>query len=320
MDTAGALLLRRLVHRLEAGGATVTTQGLESRFKTLFDAVSEEALADPAPQKKPSDPLAPVVALGKKTTEILSNAAELVAFLGVVTETLGRLVVNPRRLRLTSLVWHIVDTGWKALPILGLLSFLIGVVLAWQAADQLRPFGADRYVVNLLGISILREIGVLLTAIIVAGRSGSAFTAQIGTMKVNQEVDALQTMGLDPVETLVAPRILALVLVLPLLTFYGDLAGLAGGALMSWAALGINFSAFLAQLKSAVTTTTLWVGLVKAPMFAFVIALVGCHQGLQVSGSAESVGQRTTLSVVQAIFLVIILDAVFSIAFSIMKI
>jgi phospholipid/cholesterol/gamma-HCH transport system permease protein len=210
--------------------------------------------------------------------------------------------------------------GINALPIVGLLSFLIGVVVAFQGADQLRQFGAEIFTVNLLGVSILRELGVLLTAILIAGRSGSAFTAQIGTMKVNQEVDALQTIGLDPVEVLVVPRVLALMIMLPILVFYANLMGLLGGMVMATTVLDISLTTFLKQLQSAVNLTTFAIGMVKAPVFAFLIALVGCFEGFNVSGSAESVGQKTTASVVEGIFLVIVFDAAFSILFSILGI
>jgi phospholipid/cholesterol/gamma-HCH transport system permease protein len=206
------------------------------------------------------------------------------------------------------------------LPIVGLLSFLIGVVMAYQGADQLRRFGAEIYTVNLLGVSILRELGVLLSAIIIAGRSGSAFTAQIGTMQVNEEIDALRTLGLDPIEVLVLPRFFGLTITLPLIVFYADFMGLLGGALMSWAVLGINFPAFLSQLHSAVGMWTLWVGVIKAPFFAAIIALVGCYEGLNVTRSAESVGRLTTQAVVESIFFVIVMDAAFSIVFSVVKI
>jgi phospholipid/cholesterol/gamma-HCH transport system permease protein len=188
--------------------------------------------------------------------------------------------------------------------------------MAHQGADQLRRFGAEIFTVNLLGISILREIAILLTAIVVAGRSGSAFTAQIGTMKVNQEVDALRTLGLDPVEVLVLPRVLALILALPLLAFFADVMALAGGGLMCAASLGIAPARFLTQLGQAIGFQTFLVGISKAPVFAFVIAMVGCYEGLSVSGSAESVGRMTTRSVVVGIFLVIVFDALFSILFS----
>jgi phospholipid/cholesterol/gamma-HCH transport system permease protein len=211
-------------------------------------------------------------------------------------------------------------TGLDALPIVGLLSFLIGVVLAYQGADQLRRFGAEIYTVNLLGVAVLREMGVLLTAIIIAGRSGSAFTAQIGTMQVNEEIDALRTLGLDPIEVLVVPRILGLVLTLPLLAVYADFMGLLGGCLMSLATLNIQIPTFLDQLQGAIGLWTFWVGIIKAPIFAMVIALVGCYEGFNVERSADSVGRLTTQSVVEAIFLVIVADSAFSILFSLLKI
>jgi phospholipid/cholesterol/gamma-HCH transport system permease protein len=212
------------------------------------------------------------------------------------------------------------QTGVDALPIVGLLTFLIGVVFAYQGADQLRRFGAEIYTVNLLGISILRELGVLITAILVAGRSGSAFTAQIGTMKVNEEIDAMRTLGLDPVEVLVLPRLFAVAVTLPLLTFYANVMGLLGGAIMSYFALDIGFTTFLRQLKWFMPGWSFWVGMVKAPFFAGIIAVCGCYEGLRAARSAESVGRLTTTSVVEAIFLVIVVDAAFSIVFSVLGI
>jgi conserved hypothetical integral membrane protein len=257
---------------------------------------------------------------GRTAVQAFREGLDLLSFLGLITITFGRLILNPRRLRVRAVLFHIEQTGLNALPILGLLSFLIGVVLAFQGADQLRRFGAELFVVNLLGISILREIGILMTAIIVAGRSGSAFTAQIGTMKVNQEVDAISTLGLDVVELLVVPRALALMITLPLLAFYADIMGLFGGAVMSYATLDITFGQFIRQLHVAVTLPHFLVGLVKAPVFALVIAMVGCYEGLKVSGSAESVGTLTTKSVVESIFLVIVIDAVFSVLFSFLRV
>jgi phospholipid/cholesterol/gamma-HCH transport system permease protein len=196
------------------------------------------------------------------------------------------------------------------------MSFLIGMVLAYQGADQLARFGAQIFTVNLVGYGVLREMGILLTAILVAGRSGSAFTAQIGTMKVNEEIDAMRTIGLDPMEVLVIPRVLALMLTLPLLTFYADMLGLLGGAVIAFVELDISFLQFARQLSSGVTPWSFWIGIIKAPVFAFIIAMVGCFEGLMVTRSAESVGRRTTAAVVEAIFLVIVLDALASILFS----
>lgn len=317
LDTVGAYLLTRLADRLRAEGHSVAIDGVRPEHAALLDAVREAGQAPAAAISRCHTPIIDmVVRTGRTTVEAGREALDLISFLGLVTITFARLIVKPSRLRLTSVLFHIEQTGLNALPILGLLSFLIGVVLAFQGADQLKRFGAELYVVNLLGVSVLREIGVLMTAIIVAGRSGSAFTAQIGTMKVNQEVDAIGTMGLDPIELLVVPRALALMVSLPLLVFYADIMGLFGGAVMSYATLDITFGQFIRQLHSAVGINTVMAGLIKAPVFALVIAIVGCYEGMKVSGSAESVGALTTKAVVEGIFLVIVIDAVFSVLFS----
>lgn len=320
VDTAGAILINRLLDRIAAAGTPVAVACARRETRALLAATL--AADNPPPlHPTPAHPLlAPFIhmieRIGIATFLAGREARALLNFFGALIVTLGRLAVRPGRFRLTAFVANLEATGLNALPILGLLSFLIGVVLAYQGADQLTQFGAGIYVVNLLGVSILREIGILMTAIIVAGRSGSAFTAQIGAMKVNQEIDAMATLGLDPMEVLVAPRVLALALTLPLVAFYADIVGLFGGAVMSYVVLGITPLQFVNQLQGAITPATLWVGLSKAPVFALVIAMVGCYQGMRVGGSAESVGRLTTRSVVQSIFLVIVLDAIFSIVFS----
>jgi phospholipid/cholesterol/gamma-HCH transport system permease protein len=317
VDTVGALLLLRFQARLKAAGSPVELTGVSPAHAALIDAVRR---ADRRCDHSVKDTRHPIVAMVERTGAAAFHAGreamDLLNFLGMMVTALARTAASPRRLRGIALVHHIEQTGLNALPIVGLLSFLIGVVLAYQGADQLRQFGAELFVVNLLGISILREIGILMTSIIIAGRSGSAFTAQIGTMKVNLEVDALRTLGLDPMEMLVLPRALALMITLPLLAFYADVVGLLGGAVMCYFVLDIGFGQFVQQLHGAIKLSTLMVGLCKAPVFAFVIALVGCYEGLKVSGSAESVGRLTTRSVVVGIFLVIVLDALFSILFS----
>jgi phospholipid/cholesterol/gamma-HCH transport system permease protein len=316
LDTAGAWLLHRLEQELRLAGIDVIFSGARPQHAPLLDEVRRIELEHP-PQPAEINPLLRLVAgLGRSTLSALEEARFLLSFFGQVLTTLARVALRPARLRLTSFTHHLEHTCLNALPIVGLISFLIGVVLAYQGAGQLRRFGAEIYTIDLLGVSVLREIGILLTAIVVAGRSGSAFTAQIGTMKVNQEVDALQTLGLDPLEILVLPRILALVVALPLLAFYADVLALLGGGLMCLLVLDIPASQFLAQLDWAVTPAMFWVGVVKAPVFAFLIAMVGCYEGLRVTGSAESVGRLTTKSVVVSIFLVIVTDAVFSILFS----
>ena len=221
--------------------------------------------------------------IGRISLGLIGRILSLLSFFGVICIVAGRVFLHPRRLRLTALVAQMEQTGVNAVPIVGLLSFLIGVVLAYQGADQLRRFGAEIYTVNLLGIGILRELGVLMAAIIIAGRSGSAFTAQIGTMRVNEEIDAMRTIGLDPVEVLVIPRLFGLMLTLPMLTLCANLLGILGGALMSWSSLGITPPQFTRQLQSALYAWTFWIGLVKAPFFAFIIALIGCYEGFQVA-------------------------------------
>lgn len=315
LDTAGAYLLSRWMKRHGTAEAPARIRGANAAQAALLKRV---AISERQPLRRPeSSPLAALaIRVGRATFEFGHAAADLLAFFGIVVVTMGRSFLRPGRLRIVSLFAHVERIGLHALPILGLLSFLIGVVLAYQGADQLRAYGAEIFTVNLLGVSVLRELGILLTAIMVAGRSGSAFTAEIGTMKVNEEVDAMRTLGLDPIEVLVLPRIIAMLIALPLITVYANLMALMGGAIMAMAALDISLSQFLTQLGEAVVVSTFWVGIVKAPVFAFLIGLVGCYEGLQVSGSAESVGRRTTKSVVESIFLVIVADAAFSILFS----
>lgn len=316
LDSAGALVLGRTMRALANSGADIRVMEMRDDYRALLD---KTEIADPdVPLSE--ERVTPLVAiLGRTGASVLSSLSvggELLGFFGLTIVTLGRVMIGRSRLRWISLLRQVEAVGFDALPIVGLLCFLVGVVLAYMGALQLQRFGAAILTVNLVGVSVLREIGVLLTAIIVAGRSGSAFTAQIGTMKVNQEVDAMETLGLSPVDVLVIPRLVALFIALPLLVFFGDMAGLIGGAVISVAYLDLSFGQFLVQLKDAVDFWDFGTGLIKAPVFAYVIALVSCHQGLQVSGSAESVGIRTTASVVQSIFLVIVLDAVFAIFFA----
>jgi phospholipid/cholesterol/gamma-HCH transport system permease protein len=317
LDVAGSWLLHRTASRLRREGNPVEFIGVQPQHRILLDQVAANdrpMAATAAPRNSFFDLIAEI---GEASLLVVRESRDLVAFVGLTVETAVRTIMRPSRLRLTALVHHMEQSGLNAMPIVGLTSFLVGVVLAYQAADQLRKFGAEIFAVNLIGISVLREIGVLLTAIVVAGRSGSAFTAQIGVMKVREEVDAMRTLGLDPMEILVLPRVLALVVTLPLLTFFADLAGLLGGGLMAWGTLGIAPDLFLERLRDSVTLWTFWVGIIKAPAFAAVIAIVGCFEGLRVQGSAESLGKLTTRSVVEAIFLVIVADAAFSIFFSV---
>lgn len=319
LDTAGAWLVCRTAAALRSAGLEVSIEGVQEGHRGLLDAVA--ARPDPAPPPRALPfPLGLLARVGEASLALAADARALVGFLGLTVVVLLRVAVRPGRVRFTSLVHHMEKVGFDALPIVGLLAFLIGVVLAFQGADQLARFGAQIFTVNLLGISVLREMGILITAIIVAGRSGSAFTAQIGTMQVNQEVDALRTIGLDPVEVLVLPRLLALVLVMPLLVFYANIMALLGGGVMVWVLLDIGPDAFIRQLHNAIGLNAFLVGMIKAPIFAFVIALVGCFEGLRAGGNAEAVGSQTTRAVVEAIFLVIVLDAAFSVFFSVIGI
>ncbi len=318
IDTAGAWVLLRAIHRHETAGAIVEWSGLSANFAPLVERVRQAGLDAVMPVPTPRRVIDWIGEIGAATMTVVADTIGLVAFLGEFILALARVAVHPSRLRMKSLVTHIEQTGLNAIPIVGLISFLVGVVIAYQGADQLRRFGAQIFTVNLVGISVLREMGILLTAIVVAGRSGSAFTAQIGTMQVNEEVDALRTLGLDPMEVLVLPRVLALAISLPLLAFIADIMGLLGGGMMTVLLVEIDFQQYLSLLRAAVTTTHFWVGIVKAPVFAVLIALVGCFEGLRVVGSAESVGRLTTRSVVEGIFLVIVFDALFSILFSLL--
>lgn len=315
-DTGGALLLAELRQRAEASGARVALNGLAPEHAALLETVSTH-LPDPTLTTEPERGFLPwLTRLGERTVTGWRETLSIVSFFGQTLSALVLGVLRPWRLRKAALVSQMDDAGLKAVPIVALMGFLIGIVLAFQGAAQLKQFGAEVFVVELISISILRELGVLLTAIIVAGRSGSAFTASVGSMKVQEEIDAMRTIGLDPIEVLVVPRVLALVIVLPILGFIADLAGLVGGALMSWIDLGVSPGMFMTRLHETTDATTLVVGLVKAPFFAMAIGTIACWQAMRVQGSAESVGRRTTASVVQAIFTVIVMDALFSIFFS----
>lgn len=315
-DTAGAWLIYRTMRDLRFHGAVVSYENANDDQEILLEqALINDAPCTISPPVKNSL-LQQIEDVGVGTLNFLESVGSILSFLGLVILRLGRLLLQPKKIRLTSIVYHMEQVGFKALPIVGLLCFLIGLVIVQQGAFQLRQFGAEVFVVNLIAISALRELGILLTAIIAAGRSGSAFTAQIGSMKLHEEVDALQTIGLDPVDTLVIPRLLALVILMPLLAFYADIMALAGGAVWSWVALDISPATFVRRLNDAVVLKDFWVGVIKAPVFGMVIAVVGCFNGLNVRGGAANVGERTTMSVVQSIFMVIVLDAFFAIFFT----
>jgi len=321
LDSAGAWLLLRTRRALEAAGAKVSDFRLPDLYKPLLENLDQPYKAEPHKSRVPKGFRGRLYRIGRATMHFYRQTISILGYLGRVTVETGEAIARPKHnLRVAAMFHQVEETGINALPIVGLLAFLIGIVLAYQGADQLKRFGAEIFTINLLGVGVLREIGGLITAIIVAGRSGSAFTAHIGTMRVNEEIDAMQTMGLNTVDTLVLPRIIGLVIALPLLTFYSDIIGLIGGAFMCYFQLGITIPVFLRQLNEAVNVNTLMVGLIKAPVFAFVIALVGCYEGFQVERNAASVGQLTTRSVVESIFLIIVLDAAFSVMFSVLGI
>jgi phospholipid/cholesterol/gamma-HCH transport system permease protein len=320
LDSTGALLLQKLRSRLEASNIAVELAGLREDHRPLLDYAANLAKAEALTETPHHPLLAMVERLGRGAVDACHEARNLTNFLGMTVVSGFRNLLNPGQIRFVSVISHIEKTGLNALPIVGLLSFLIGVVLAFQGSDQLTRFGADIFTVDLLGISIFREMGVLLTAIVVAGRSGSAFAAELGTMHVNQEVDAMRTMGLDPVDILVLPRMLALVIAMPLLAVFANIMGIAGGGMMVIATLDVTVAQFLERLSSAVSTQTFWIGIIKAPVFGLLIALTGCREGLLVTGSAESVGLHTTRAVVISLFLVIVADAAFSVLFSVLGI
>lgn len=321
LDSSGACLLLRTKRQFEAAGVRVSVLRVPERYGPLLAAMEHRTAWEPVEGALRRMTFGDFLErIGRSTVHILKQCHDFLGFLGRITiETVEAFLVPHRELPFPALINQIEETGLNAIPILGLLSFLLGIVIAYQGADQLRRFGAEIFTINLLGVSILREIGGLIAAIIVAGRSGSAFTAQIGTMRVNEEIDAMQTLGLNIAEVLVLPRVLGLVIALPLLTFFGDVMGMIGGAVMSYFSLGITVPAFLRQLQSAITWHSLAVGLIKAPVFAFLIGLVGCFEGLRVERNAASVGKLTTRSVVESIFLVIVVDAGFSVLFSVLR-
>jgi phospholipid/cholesterol/gamma-HCH transport system permease protein len=320
LDSSGAWLLLRTRRALEAAGRQVEGPELPDNYRPLLESV-EKTKPLAARGEKPKTFVRRLYRIGKGTMHAVEQTISMLGYLGRVTIETGEAIARPKHnLRIAAIVHQIEETGINALPIVGLLSFLIGVVLAYQGVDQLAKFGAEIFTINILGVGLLRELGGLITAIIVAGRSGSAFTAQLGTMRVNQEIDAMQTMGLNTVDTLVLPRIIGLMIVMPLLTFYADVMGLIGGAVMCYFDLNVTIPVFMRQLDEAVGVNTFLVGIIKAPVFAFIIALVGCYEGFQVERNAASVGALTTRAVVEAIFLVIVLDAAFSIMFSVLKI
>lgn len=315
-DTVGAWLVYRTVKDMKKFAAKVHVRGARPDVESLLQQIEKNDKPFVPPPPRLNAILTQLEDVGLATVRIIAELGSFISFIGLVSIRLFGAIKDPKRIRITPLVFQMEQVGFKALGIIGLMSFLIGAVIVNQGAIQLRQFGAEVFVVDMLAITQLRELGILLTAIMVAGRSGSAFTAQIGSMRANEEIEALETIGMHPIDVLVIPRLLALIFVLPVLAFYADIMGLLGGGLTAWTTLDISPGAFIQRFQEAVVTSTFMVGIIKAPFFAAVIALSGCFEGLSVRGSAESVGRHTTRSVVQSIFLVIVLDAVFAMFFT----
>jgi len=326
LDLSAAWALREFVRRARAAGAEVSFHGSAPDQLRLLDETLKD---DGAAGATPAEPAAPGLAaaesralslIGRLTVRAGDDLTEWLAFFGRACVTFLASLGSGRRLRPTSITRHVYDTGITAMPIVALIAFLISVIIAYLSAQQLRGFGVDIYVVDLVTIGVLRELGVLLTSIIVAGRSGSAYAAELGSMKLNEEVDALIATGVDPFEVLVVPRVLGLVIALPLLTVVADLIGLTGGAVLCRYLLDMPLTQYVNRVNEAISPTTFWVGLIKAPVFALLIALAGCYHGMQVRDSARELGRLVTVAVVQAIFLVILADALFAIFFMKMNI
>lgn len=311
MDTVGAWLIHRLARD---SGAEI--EGASEEAARLL---SEVAAADQGVKIRPEqgNPFIRILnEIGTSVYDALANFVGMVGFLGATVLGLLGLIIHPSRFRFNAMVSHFKAVGVDALGIIGLMSFLIGVVIAQQGATQLEMFGMEMFTINLVGRSSMRELGVLMTAIMVAGRSGSAFAAQLGTMKLTEEIDAMRTIGVSPMEALILPRVIAAVAMMPLLGFYAGIAALFGGMIYCWGGLGIPPLTYVQRIQEVVPLTDLWIGLIKAPVFGAIVAVAGCYNGMQVKDNAEQVGLRTTDAVVQGIFLVIVLDAFFAVFFT----
>ncbi len=316
LDTLGAWLIEKISRRVTAAGHRVKVVGVADNYAGLIEEVRQinRRNSVPAPARNPL--LVKVEDLGRGAFGATEDISVFLQMLGSLFLAIVSVLRRPRSLRLTSLVYQLYRVGWQAIPIIVLITFLIGAIIAQQGFFHFRKFGADSYVVDMVGILVLRELGVLIVAIMVAGRSGSAYTAELGSMKMREEIDALSTMGLDPVEVLILPRIIALICALPILSFIGSMAALYGGGLVAQLYGGMDPAIYIARLHEAVSVTSFKVGIIKAPFMALAIGIVACSEGLRVKGSAESLGKQTTTSVVKSIFLVIVLDGLFAVFFA----
>jgi phospholipid/cholesterol/gamma-HCH transport system permease protein len=316
LDTLGAWLLEKMSRRATSAGHRADVVGVADNYAGLIEEVRQVNRHNPAPVTARNPVLVKVNDIGRSAIGATEDLTVFLQMLGSLFVALFGVLRRPRSLRLTSLVYQVYRVGWQAIPIIVLITFLIGAIIAQQGIFHFRKFGADSYVVDMVGILVLRELGVLIVAIMVAGRSGSAYTAELGSMKMREEIDALSTMGLDPVEVLMLPRVIALICALPILAFIGSMAALYGGGLVAWFYGGMGPAIFIARLHDAVSVTHFEVGLIKAPFMALVIGIVACSEGLRVKGSAESLGKQTTTSVVKSIFLVIVIDGLFAVFFA----
>ena len=316
LDTLGAWLLEKMSRRATSAGHRADIVGIADNYSGLIDEIRQVNRRTPAPVPVRNPIVTKLGEIGRGTIGASEDITAFLQMLGSLCIAILGVLRRPRSLRLTSLTYQLYRVGWQAIPIIVLITFLIGAIIAQQGIFHFRKFGADSYVVDMVGILVLRELGVLIVAIMVAGRSGSAYTAELGSMKMREEIDALSTMGLDPIEVLMLPRILALICALPVLSFIGSMAALYGGGLVAWFYGGMGPAIFIARLHEAVSVTHFEVGILKAPFMALVIGIVACSEGLRVKGSAESLGKQTTTSVVKSIFLVIVLDGLFAVFFA----
>ncbi|GLH77466.1 ABC transporter permease [Bradyrhizobium sp. SSBR45G] len=316
IDTVGAWLIEKLGRRAASGGRRVEMVGVAENYSGLVEEVRQVNRREISPVPRQNPIVVKLTEMGRSSLGAAQDVTVFLDMLAALFFALARTLRRPRSLRVTSLVYQMYRIGWQAIPIVVLITFLIGAIIAQQGIFHFRRFGAESYVVDMVGILVLRELGVLIVAIMVAGRSGSAYTAEIGSMKMREEIDALVTMGLDPVEVLILPRIVALILTLPILAFVGSMAALYGGGLVAQLYGGMGPPIFIARLREAISVTHFEVGMLKAPFMALVIGIVACSEGLRVKGSAESLGQQTTTSVVKSIFLVIVLDGLFAVFFA----
>jgi phospholipid/cholesterol/gamma-HCH transport system permease protein len=315
-DTFGAWLLERLTRQWTSSGRETVIVGMPEHDRDLLEEMHAVNRAPPAPPKHENQIVSFLAGVGRAGAEFGRGLVVFADMLGAIGMATARVLTRPRDFRFTSTVNQLDRVAWQAVPIILLITFLIGGIIAQQGLFHFRKFGAELYAVDLVGILVLREIGVLIVAIMVAGRSGSSYTAELGSMKMREEIDALRTMGFDPVEVLILPRIIVLIIALPVLTFLGSMAALYGGGLVAWLYGGISPDIYISRLTEAISLTHFKVGMLKAPFMGLVIGVVACAEGLRVKGSAESLGLQTTASVVESIFLVIVIDGLFAIFFA----